>query len=91
MNIDYARCYHQGVRVPDLEVAMAELGAALSLHWCEPQVRDQAVWLPDSGATSPAIRCSKVDLPAPVAPTTATVRPDSIWASTPASTSRSPS
>ncbi len=54
--VDYARCYHQGVRVPDLEVAMAELSAALSLHWCEPQVRDQAVWLPDSGATTIKLR-----------------------------------
>jgi hypothetical protein len=56
VNIDYARCYHQGVRVPDLEVAMAELGPALSLHWCEPQLRDQAVWLPDSGATTIKLR-----------------------------------
>ena len=30
-DVDYARCYHQGVRVPDLDAAMAELGAALSL------------------------------------------------------------
>jgi catechol 2,3-dioxygenase-like lactoylglutathione lyase family enzyme len=51
-SVDYGRCFHQGVRVPDLETAMAELGTALSLQWCEPQVRDQAVWLPDVGATT---------------------------------------
>jgi catechol 2,3-dioxygenase-like lactoylglutathione lyase family enzyme len=50
--VDYARCYHQGVRVPDLEAAMAELGPALSLQWCEPQARDQAVWIPDVRATT---------------------------------------
>jgi catechol 2,3-dioxygenase-like lactoylglutathione lyase family enzyme len=55
-NVDYARCYHQGVRVPDLEAAMAELGSALSLDWCQPQVRDQALWLPDIGATSVKLR-----------------------------------
>ena len=55
-SIDYARCYHQGVRVPDLDTAMAELGTALSLAWCEPQERDQAVWLPDIGATTVSLR-----------------------------------
>ena len=54
--IDYARCYHQGVRVPDLDAAMAELGAALSLEWCEPQEREQAIWLPDVGATTVPLR-----------------------------------
>jgi catechol 2,3-dioxygenase-like lactoylglutathione lyase family enzyme len=55
-SVDYTRCYHQGVRVPDLEAAMAELGTALSLQWCQPQVRDQAVWLPDAGATTIELR-----------------------------------
>ena len=50
VRVDYARCYHQGVRVPDLDEAMDELGAALSLDWCQPQERDQAVWLPVDGA-----------------------------------------
>jgi catechol 2,3-dioxygenase-like lactoylglutathione lyase family enzyme len=54
--VDYSRCYHQGVRVPDLEAAMAELGSAMALDWCEPQQRDQALWLPDVGTTSVPLR-----------------------------------
>jgi catechol 2,3-dioxygenase-like lactoylglutathione lyase family enzyme len=52
MTVDYSRCYHQGVRVPDLRVAMDELGRSLGITWCEPQQREQAVWLPDVGATT---------------------------------------
>lgn len=52
----YARCYHQGVRVPDLDAAMAELGPALGVTWCTPQEREQAVWLPDVGATTLPLR-----------------------------------
>lgn len=54
--IDYGLCYHQGVRVRDLAAAMAELGAALSLDWCDPQERQQSVWLPDVGATTVPLR-----------------------------------
>lgn len=54
--VDYARCYHQGIRVPDLDTGMAELGAALGVTWCEPQKREQAVWLPDEGAVSIPLR-----------------------------------
>ena len=56
MAIDYNRCYHQGVRVPDLDAAMAELGDVLSLTWCEPQEREQAVWLPEVGSTTIPLR-----------------------------------
>jgi hypothetical protein len=54
--LDYARCYHQGIRVPNLEQAMAELGPGLAITWCEPQEREQAVWLPDQGHTSIPLR-----------------------------------
>jgi catechol 2,3-dioxygenase-like lactoylglutathione lyase family enzyme len=54
--IDYTRVYHHGVRVPDLDAAMAEVGVALGLTWCEPQVRAQAVWLPDVGETTVPMR-----------------------------------
>jgi catechol 2,3-dioxygenase-like lactoylglutathione lyase family enzyme len=54
--IDYGRCYHQGVRVPDLDAAMAELGPALGLEWCQPQEREQALWLPGVGATTVPLR-----------------------------------
>ena len=53
---NYADCYHQGVRVPSLEPAMEELGAALGLTWCEPQKRDQAVWIPDRGQMTIPLR-----------------------------------
>jgi lactoylglutathione lyase len=56
MGLDYARCYHQGIRVPDLESAMAELGRALGVTWCEPQSRDQSVWLADQGSTTIPLR-----------------------------------
>ena len=56
MAVDYSRTYHQGVRVPDLDAAMEELGAALGITWCEPQQREQAVWLPDAGETSIPLR-----------------------------------
>ena len=54
--IDYANCYHQGVRVPDLDAAMAEIGPVLGVTWCEPQRREQALWLPDVGDTSVPLR-----------------------------------
>jgi catechol 2,3-dioxygenase-like lactoylglutathione lyase family enzyme len=54
--IDYGRCYHQGVRVPDLDAAMDELGTSMSLRWCQPQQRDQAAWVPGEGATTVPLR-----------------------------------
>ena len=35
---------------------MDELGAALGIAWCSPQTREQAVWLPDEGATTLPLR-----------------------------------
>ena len=42
--------------MPDLDAAMAELGDVLSLTWCEPQTRDQSLWLPDVGAATIPLR-----------------------------------
>jgi catechol 2,3-dioxygenase-like lactoylglutathione lyase family enzyme len=56
MDVDYQRCYHQGVRVPDLDAAMKELGETLGVTWCEPQQRDQGVWLPGVGLTALPLR-----------------------------------
>ena len=56
MTVDYGRCYHQGVRVPDLDAAMAELGPALGISWCSVQEREQVVWLPDVGPTAIPLR-----------------------------------
>ena len=52
----FSRCYHQGVRVPDLDAAMAELGPALGITWCEPQRRQQPVWLPGEGPATLPLR-----------------------------------
>ena len=52
----YADCYHQGVRVPDLDAAMEELGASLGVTWCVPQEREQAVWVPGVGETTIPLR-----------------------------------
>ena len=54
--IDLGQTYHHGVRVPDLDAAMEELGASLGLTWCEPQQREQAVWLPGVGESSIPLR-----------------------------------
>jgi catechol 2,3-dioxygenase-like lactoylglutathione lyase family enzyme len=54
--VDYTLCYHHGVRVPDLDAAMAELGPGLGVTWCSPQKRDQAVWIPGEGATTLPLR-----------------------------------
>ena len=54
--IGYDRMFHQGVRVPDLDTAMDELGSALGLQWSQPQQREQAVWFPESGSTAIALR-----------------------------------
>jgi hypothetical protein len=54
--IDYSRCYHHGVRVPNLDAAMQEMGDALGVTWCEPQDRAQQVWLPDDGMTTIPLR-----------------------------------
>lgn len=48
--IDNARTYHTGIRVPDIEKAMVELGASLNLTWCSLQQREQNVWTPATGA-----------------------------------------
>ncbi len=56
MAIDLGRAFHHGVRVADLDAAMAELGPALGLTWAEPQTRDQPVWTPAEGARVLALR-----------------------------------
>jgi len=47
--IDFSRTYHVGTRVPDIERAMDEMGTTLGLTWCSLQVREQTVWLPETG------------------------------------------
>jgi lactoylglutathione lyase len=48
--IDYQRIYHTGIRVPDLDAAMAEMGEALGVTWAEVRQTDaQAIWTPEEG------------------------------------------
>ncbi len=54
--ISHTRAYHIGVRVPDLDVAMAEMGADLGLTWCSVQERAQPVWTPATGDMSVPLR-----------------------------------
>jgi lactoylglutathione lyase len=54
--IDYQRIFHTGVRVPDLDVAMKELGDALGVEWASPCEWDQPVWTPDRGAEAFPLR-----------------------------------
>ncbi len=56
MAVDYSRCYHQGIRVADLDAAMDELAPALGVTWCTPQSVDQRVWLPDEGSVTLPLR-----------------------------------
>lgn len=42
--------FHIGIRVPDIDAAMDELGAGLNLTWAEPRdVAEQALWTPGTG------------------------------------------
>ena len=42
--------YHIGIRVPDLEEAMHEMGSSLDITWAEPvHTEAQSVWTPSEG------------------------------------------
>lgn len=48
--IDYQRIFHTGVRVPDLDAAMTELGESLGVTWAESrEVAEMPVWTPTTG------------------------------------------
>jgi catechol 2,3-dioxygenase-like lactoylglutathione lyase family enzyme len=47
--LDHARFFHIGIRVADLEAAMAEVGAQAGVTWASVQDRPMSVWLPGSG------------------------------------------
>lgn len=54
--VDYQQVFHVGVRVADLDAAMAELGAGLGLTWAAPAELDQSVWTPRHGVGSARLR-----------------------------------
>ena len=42
--------FHIGIRVPDLDVAMDELGSGLNVTWAEARdTAEQALWTPETG------------------------------------------
>jgi catechol 2,3-dioxygenase-like lactoylglutathione lyase family enzyme len=41
--------YHIGLRVPDIDVAKAELSASMGLQWASPLHLDMKPWLPGEG------------------------------------------
>lgn len=48
--IDYQRLFHVGVRVPNLETAMEEIGASMGVTWAERRENPaQTLWTPDGG------------------------------------------
>ena len=57
MSFDYQQAlFHTGVRVPDLEVAMAALGSTLALTWAQVVEREQALWTPAEGQQTVPLR-----------------------------------
>ena len=48
--IDYQDMFHVGIRVPDLDAAMDELGASMGVTWAEVRINPaQALWTPTEG------------------------------------------
>lgn len=57
MTFDYQELYHTGIRVPDLDAAMAEIGPAMGVTWAEPVSNPgQSVWTPGDGLQSVPLR-----------------------------------
>ncbi len=54
--IDYQRLFHTGIRVADLDKAMAELGPLLGVRWAQPREGEQPVWTPEGGAQQIPLR-----------------------------------
>ena len=48
--------FHVGVRVADLEAAMADLGGGLGITWASVVEGDQPVWTPADGAFATPVR-----------------------------------
>jgi catechol 2,3-dioxygenase-like lactoylglutathione lyase family enzyme len=48
--VNYQDLFHVGMRVPDIDVAMDELGASMSLTWAEMRENPaQTLWTPEHG------------------------------------------
>lgn len=56
-SFDYQQLFHTGIRVPNLDAAMTELGATLGVTWANPvDNAAQAVWTPNAGAHTVPLR-----------------------------------
>lgn len=53
---EFGELFHVGMRVPDIDRAMADLAAGTGTSWAAPQHRQQPVWLPEAGATELELR-----------------------------------
>jgi len=55
--INYQRIYHTGIRVPDLDSAMTEMGESLGVTWAEArEVAEMPVWTPAHGVQTVPLR-----------------------------------
>ena len=54
--MEFGELFHIGMRVSDLDTAMADLGREMGVTWARPQHRAQPVWLPGIGATELDLR-----------------------------------
>ncbi len=53
---DWQAVYHVGIRVLQMDAAMASIGTALGLRWGTPIERDQPWWSPASGPAVARLR-----------------------------------
>ena len=47
--LDHSRLFHVGIRVPDIDAAMADVGKHAAVTWASVQDRSMSVWVPGSG------------------------------------------
>ncbi len=53
---DFQQIYHSGIRVPDVDAAMVQLGDSLGLTWARVQHSDaRTVWTPERGLEEVAL------------------------------------
>jgi hypothetical protein len=56
VSFELTNAFHVGVRVHDLEAAMAEMEKAFGISWASLQERDQRLWTADGGAVRTPLR-----------------------------------
>jgi hypothetical protein len=56
MSIRNADTFHVGIKVPDLDLAMAEYASGLDVTWAAVQEREQPIWQPHTGLVGVPLR-----------------------------------